>query len=76
MTLTVPALVSGDEAEVLALGFCAFSHAAANAALELMGGTDALVSLFQLDGHCGLHVRLRSHCIALDSILETESPMP
>lgn len=77
MMLTVPALVGGDEAKVLALCFRAFSHTAADTALELVRGPDALVSLLQLNGHCEVtHVKPISHCTALDSLLETESPMP
>ena len=49
----VPALLGGDEAEVLALRLGALAHAAAHRALELVRRANALVAVLDADGEGG-----------------------
>ena len=47
----VPAVLGGDHADVLTLGFRTFAGAAGHRHLELMGGTQALVAVLQKNRH-------------------------
>lgn len=48
---TIPALVSRDESKVLALGLGTLSNTAAHSSLEFVRRADALVTLFEVNGH-------------------------